>query len=252
MKAIYRFLKLIFLFALFFVAISVIGYLLVKAKLLSVNQYFLPANPTIGVDVSEYQGEIDMSTLAQQVKFIYIKATEGSNYQDPNFKQNWSGANSTSLAVGAYHFFSFDSPGDTQARNFINTVGQLDSNHLIPAVDIEYYADKKSNPPDKTTVVSELKTFLATLEAEYHVKPLLYSGRDIYQRYLQDDFQDYPRWGSNLYVPIYLDFAQNWTIWQYSDRGTLDGYSGDQQYIDLNVINPSTSLDQLKLSHHQK
>lgn len=37
--------------------------------------------PVRGVDVSEYQGEIDWALLSSQnIKFAFVKATEGSQY----------------------------------------------------------------------------------------------------------------------------------------------------------------------------
>ena len=76
--------------------------------------------PVRGVDVSSWQGEIDWPTLAgQSLSFAFIKATEGSGFTDPRFSYNWEEARKTALRVGAYHFFSYDSPGKTQADNFI-------------------------------------------------------------------------------------------------------------------------------------
>ena len=76
--------------------------------------------PVRGVDVSAYQGDIDWKTLASQnIDFAFIKATEGSNFTDKRFAFNFAEASKTSLRVGAYHFFSFESGGDTQAENFI-------------------------------------------------------------------------------------------------------------------------------------
>ncbi len=54
----------------------------------------------------------------QDVKFMYIKATEGSNSQDEKFAENWDNAQKAGLLSGAYHFFSYDSEGKTQAENF--------------------------------------------------------------------------------------------------------------------------------------
>ncbi len=47
-----------------------------------------------GIDISHYQGNIRWMAMAQSsdVKFVCIKATEGSTNQDPIFKQNWDGA----------------------------------------------------------------------------------------------------------------------------------------------------------------
>lgn len=75
------------------------------------------------MDVSSWQGEIDWPTLAGQgLSFAFIKATEGSGFTDPRFSYNWEQARKTALRVGAYHFFSYDSPGETQADNFIAAV----------------------------------------------------------------------------------------------------------------------------------
>ena len=77
----------------------------------------------MGVDVSAFQGKIDWHILAgESISFAFIKATEGSGYVDDNFEDNWRKASQTDLKIGAYHFFSYDSSGLTQAENFIQTV----------------------------------------------------------------------------------------------------------------------------------
>ena len=58
-----------------------------------------------GVDVSEYQGEIDWPALARQgISFAFVKATEGSGYTDPFFAQNLSGAQAAGLYAGLVCF----------------------------------------------------------------------------------------------------------------------------------------------------
>ena len=83
---------------------------------------------------------------AQSIQFAYIKATEGSSLVDEYFAQNWKDAHETPLYVGAYHFFSFDSPGQSQAENFIATVPDTE-NALPPVIDLEYYGDKAKKTP---------------------------------------------------------------------------------------------------------
>ena len=76
-----------------------------------------------GVDVSSYQGVVDWPVLAgQDVDFAYVKATEGSGFVDDRFAENLQGARDAGLLVGAYHFFSFESPGRSQAEQIIATV----------------------------------------------------------------------------------------------------------------------------------
>lgn len=120
--------------------------------------------PVIGVDVSKYQGAIDWPVLAaQSIDFAFVKATEGSSHQDERFAQNWSGAQTAGLRVGAYHFFSFDSPAETQSENFIKTVIPFEG-MLPPVVDIELYGEKKRRPPDRDAVRKELDVFRGTAE----------------------------------------------------------------------------------------
>ena len=116
---------------------------------------------------------------------------------------------------------------------------------LLPAVDVEYYGDKENNPPEKEDVVKELGLFLESLEEEYGVKPVIYTSPGLYKTYLKDDFSDYQVWMSSLYTPLNWRYHGDWIIWQYLDRGILDGYSGGEQYIDLNVLNKKKSLDEL-------
>ena len=59
----------------------------------------LPINYTIhGIDVSRYQGAISWDLVQEmrerdtRISFAFIKATEGLNNVDPEFKRNWRGA----------------------------------------------------------------------------------------------------------------------------------------------------------------
>ena len=45
-----------------------------------------------GIDVSRYQGKIDwLQVKADKREFVFIKATEGQTYTDPNFAANVKG-----------------------------------------------------------------------------------------------------------------------------------------------------------------
>ena len=149
------------------------------------------------------------------------------------------------LLSGAYHFFSFDSEGKTQAENFIKIVGTDIKGRLIPTVDIEYYGDKKENTPVKENVVKELKAFLETIEEEYGVKPLIYSGCEIYEKYIKGEFDEYKKWISSFYTPLSWNYKDDWYIWQYLNRGELDGYTGGEKYIDLNILNKDKKIEDL-------
>lgn len=200
-----------------------------------------------GVDVSSYQGEVDWTVLAEQgVEFAFIKATEGSTLQDRQFRSNWEGAQTAGIRPGAYHFLSYDSPGETQAENFINQV-PVTQGALPPVVDIEFYGSYLENLPDQEHVHAILDPLLERLEEHYGVKPILYVTYRSYYRYLAGEgYGDYPIWCSSLTV---FPLLPRWDFWQYSHTARLDGYTGSQQHIDLNIFRGSRErFDQFGLS----
>lgn len=193
--------------------------------------------PIRGVDVSSYQGEIDWKILASQdIQFAFIKATEGSSSVDPNFSKNFKNAQRTNLRIGAYHFFSYDSAGKTQAENFTSNVPVIDD-MLPPVVDVEFYGDKEQNPPNADSVKRELDVFLDSLKEHYNMKPIIYATGKSYDMFIADKYNDYDIWIRNVFYAPSLSDKRDWTFWQYTDRACLDGYSGDEKYIDMNVFN---------------
>ena len=193
--------------------------------------------PVRGIDVSEYQGEIDWKKLSNQnIDFAYIKATEGSSYVDERFLYNYQNAITTNLKIGAYHFFSFDSEASSQSENFIKNVPK-DMNLLPPVVDIEFYGDKKKNIPDVETTREQLKKLLEQLEEHYEKKPIIYATNVSYNLYIKDNFEGYKIWIRDIFSTPNLKDNRKWTLWQYTNRERLEGYKGKEKFIDMNVFN---------------
>lgn len=211
--------------------------ILVYKKIIFLNNPSDERYPITGIDISHYQGDIIWSDIEKQnIDFAFIKATEGSNFVDEYFKQNWINAQETSIAIGAYHFFSFDSSVETQAENFISTVGSL-KGKLPPVIDFEFYSNYENNPPDVKTTRKALQMFLNTLENYYGVKPIIYATLKTYNLYIKDEFNDYPLWIRNVYYSPNIGMKNKWKFWQYTDRAVLEGYHGDEKYIDMNIFN---------------
>ena len=191
--------------------------------------------PVRGVDVSHYQGDIDWQVLASQdIDFAFIKATEGSTYVDENFAKNYENAQKTHLRVGAYHFFSFDSSGEKQSENFIKTVDTYDD-MLPPVVDLEFYGDKAKDPPKREDVNRELDVFIDRIEEHYGMAPVIYTTEKEYKMYLSEGYEDCDIWIRDVVFSPKLSDGREWTFWQYTNRERLSGYSGKEEYIDMNV-----------------
>jgi lysozyme len=200
------------------------------------NGHLAEAYAVKGVDVSSYQGDIDWAVLSESgIRFAFIKATEGSGYVDPRFAENYKNAAETDLRIGAYHFFSYESGGGTQADLFIATVPRVE-NMLPPVVDVEFYGYYEQNPPSREAVIKELTVLIARLKAHYHLRPIIYASEESYRLYISNGFEDCDIWIRNVFTKPSMPDRRDWTFWQYTDRATLDGYSGEEAHIDMNVF----------------
>lgn len=197
--------------------------------------------PLRGIDVSHHQGDIDWSMVAaDDVAFVYMKASEGGDFKDGAFQKNWAGAGAAGLARGAYHYFSLCQSGRKQAENFLSVLPD-DRDMLAPMVDLEFTGNCARRPPVEE-VLREISDFTALVEQAGGKRIIFYSPEDFYFAYLKDSGLNRRLWARSVWhSPAYAD---GWTGWQYHDRGSVKGISGD---VDLNVLNKDMKLDGLKL-----
>lgn len=190
--------------------------------------------PVRGIDLSHYQGDVDWKNIKKDmgITFAFIKATEGSGHVDEKFEENWKESQKSGLYIGAYHFFSFDSPGKTQAKNFMKYVTSVD--HMLPpVVDVEYYGDKASNSPSVQEVREQVDDFMYEIEEEYGCKPIIYTTMSVYNKYINEYYNAYPLWIRNTYYRPFLVKNRQWAFWQYSEKGDWPYGKGN---VDMNVF----------------
>lgn len=189
-----------------------------------------------GIDVSHHQGVINWELLrnrgavnGQPLSFVFIKATEGSDIVDTQFKRNFSEARKYGIMRGAYHFYRTTTPAKQQAEHFIRNV-ELQPGDLPPVLDVEIHPQNIS-PEDFRQGILE---WLARVEQHYGVRPILYTYHSFRQQYMNDPvFNLYPYWIAHYYVDS-LRYQGAWAFWQNSDSGVMPGI---KEKVDLNVFN---------------
>ena len=104
---------------------------------------YMPVNYSIhGIDVSRYQQTISWKDVKQMkvndvaIGFAFIKATEGIDNVDPQYRNNMANAKEAGMPRGAYHFFIGSKSGKLQAAHFVETV-YLKKGDLPPVLDVE-------------------------------------------------------------------------------------------------------------------
>ena len=188
--------------------------------------------PVQGIDVSHHQGRIEWAKLpAQGVDFAYIKATEGGDYRDRLFAENWMSAKTAGVPRGAYHFFTLCRPGKVQAANFIAAVPK-DDQAIAPAVDLEFLGNCTSQQRmSKAQLHRELGAFLTAIEAHSGKRALLYLTEEFDRAYEISSNIDRPLWLRNLVLEPRFG-PRPWALWQASNFRRLEGISGR---VDWNV-----------------
>lgn len=188
---------------------------------------------TVGIDVSEYQGEISWSyvdTIENKypLHFVFIRATAGNNVVDRRFKRNWEGAKKNKMIRGAYHYYRPNENSLEQAELFIKTV-KLKTGDLPPVLDIEKLPKNQS----MTNLKKGLRRWLQAIENHYKVKPIIYTGEKYYDDFLKEEFSDYLFWIAN-YNFYREEIQDDWLFWQFTERAAVPGI---EEKVDVNIYN---------------
>ncbi len=186
-----------------------------------------------GIDVSRFQYTIaweevkSMQVREVRLGFTFIKATEGIGNMDPQYGRNWKKAKANGIIRGAYHFYIPSKDGRMQAENFISKV-DLKPGDLPPVLDVE-----QLNGTSIAELKKGIKKWLDVVENYYHVKPIIYTNVDFYNRCLGVEFDQYPLWVAHYYQPHQPRIKRGWIFWQHSDEGRVNGIISK---VDFNVF----------------
>ena len=199
--------------------------------------------PVTGIDVSAYQGQIDWASVAAGgAKFAYMRASEQANIPDSYFDANYQGAKANGLYVGAYHRARPDlSSGKAQADFFLDHAQySTDGRTLPPMLDIEWpRADWTGLNACYNLTTAQMSAWIRDFASEVVKRTgqltMIYTNTNWWNPCTGSDatFGSYPLFiaGYTASPPPLPAGWTKWTLWQYSDSGTLPGdqdvFSGD-------------------------
>jgi GH25 family lysozyme M1 (1,4-beta-N-acetylmuramidase) len=188
-----------------------------------------------GIDVSGHQRNVDWPAQWNAGKrFVWVKATEGTGYQNPYFSQQYNGSYNQGFIRGAYHFALPDrSSGAAQANYFSNGGGGWsgDGRTLPGALDMEY------NPYgatcyglSKSAMTNWIRDFSDTYKARWNKYPAIYTSASWWNQCVGSSFgTTNPLWVARYAsAPGTLPTGWNqYTVWQYSstpiDQNSFNG-----------------------------
>ena len=192
-----------------------------------------------GIDISHYQDPIDWSQLRNAdingcpIRFVFIKATEGTDLIDENFNENFYQARQNDIIRGAYHFFSPLSDARKQARFFLKNTN-VQANDLPPVLDVEPTDREISKGGGEQKLFESIRIWMNTVEASTGKRPILYVSQKFIRQHLvkaPDICEKYQVW-----IARYGEYRPEVKLlfWQLTPFGRVRGIHGD---VDINVFN---------------
>ncbi len=192
---------------------------------------------TPGFDVSHYQGTVNWAgAYSNGGRFVYMKATEGTTFRDPNFSANYTGSYNAGFIRGSYHFATPNtSTGAAQADYFVAHGGgwSKDGKTLPPMLDIEYGSTSTCWGLSQASMRTWITSFINEVHAKTTRWATIYTTTDWWttctgntSAYSANDPLFIARYASSVgTLPAGWPF---YTFWQHADSGT---FPGDQDYF---------------------
>ena len=180
------------------------------------------------IDVSHFNGAPDWARVrAAGVLGVIHKATQGTTHVDATFAAARTDVPASGLLWGAYHFGTGDAPGKDQAQFFLDTV-KPDARTLC-AIDFE------SNPSGTAMTLAQMLEWIDVVTNATGRPPVVYGGKSLLFADIastpEPTLAKCPLWiaqYTNAPAPSAIppQVWTTWTLWQYTESGTVDGITG--------------------------
>ncbi|MEN3307278.1 MAG: hypothetical protein V7603_3480 [Micromonosporaceae bacterium] len=201
--------------------------------------------PVGGIDVSSHDHRnftVQWRTeVAAGSQFVYVKATEGMTYVNPNFRADYAAARAAHRYVGAYVYARPDRGNPVgQAEHFLRHARfSRDAQTLVPFVDLEWpYGGVRTGDCYNLTPAQMrawIRAFIGRIEAGIGRQPMIYTntywwnpctGNDTSYRDHPLDIANYT--GRNPRLPAgWSTFA----LWQYLPGNPKKRHSHDRDVV---------------------
>lgn len=191
-----------------------------------------------GIDISRWN-PIDLSKVP--CDFVIVKATQGTSYVSPRYKEQITQANSLGKLLGIYHYAG-GGGAIAEAEHFINVVKDYIGKAILV---LDWEGDQNPNFASPAYAMA----WLDYVKEKSGITPFIYMSKSVCRQYAKQWNNSYPLWCAQYKNQHPTGYQDNpWTdskgfgpwdgckILQYSSKGSLPGYNGnldlDKSYMD--------------------
>ncbi len=184
-----------------------------------------------GIDVSVHNGNIDWQKVKSAgINFAILRVGYGrlASQKDERFEQNYAGAKTAGIPVGAY-WYSYAMSEDEarlEADVFLSVIKEKQFEFPV------YYDvdEKKQFDLGKEKVSAIMRAFLERVEAAGYFVGLYGSASSLTTHTADDIKSRYTIWLAHWVNKT--NYSGAYGIWQHSEKGRVDGINGN---VDLDI-----------------
>lgn len=211
-----------------------------------------------GIDISSYQGNINIEALKSQIDFIIIRATYGIT-EDKQAQRNVNECIRLGIPYGIYCYsYALNSNrGIEEAKNIVNFANRQSKKPNFICIDMEDadgYKAKNGNP-NNSVLVEICKQFCLYVENAGYYANIYANLNWLTTKINSSELDRFDKWVAQWSKEC--TYNKQYSIWQYTSSLKLNGYNGNLDgNICLNDLcikgythNVENSVDNLKKSN---
>lgn len=195
-----------------------------------------------GIDISEWQGNIDWGAVRSAKYFAIIRAGYGTSGVDKYYQQNYDNAKAAGVKVGAY-LYSYAGSGDeadAEANHFVDLLRGKQFEWPV------YYDIEEGSIFDRGIQNEIARRFCSILEANRYYCGIYASASRLNSNFDQDVKDKYTIWVAHWGVPQ-PSYTGTYHVWQSTSDGSCPGIGGrvdqDVGYLDFEPVMKKAHLN---------
>ncbi len=195
----------------------------------------------LGVDISYHQENVDWDAVKDSgIEFVMLRCgyrgySEGALIEDEKFREYAQACNDRGIALGVYFFTQAVSVEEaiSEAEFTLDLIKDYKISYPV-AIDTEYIPDKTART-NTIEIEEKLRSdmcaaFCDRIQKEGYY-PMIYASENWIRRDLEyESLQGYDFWAAQYLEKN--DFLYDFTIWQYTDKGFINGVD---EVVDLDI-----------------
>jgi len=209
-----------------------------------------------GIDVSSHQGVIDWCKVKSQIDFAIIRLGYGDNIarqDDSYFIKNVNGCINNNIPFGIYIYsYALNLGGNESIQSEVDhtkrMLSKISRKPFCVYIDME---DDSTIKLGKTMLTNFALEFCKQIK-NVGYKAGVYANENWFKNYLQ--ISTIASYGYSIWCAKYStnkpNISSNYDIWQYSDKGHINGINGnvDMNYMYNNIIGNQPQPSSIKKS----